>query len=102
MVHEVLVDRGREVGRVTGALEGLAHPLPRAHQRLDADLLLAAREVVVHGAERGVALGDNLFDARRRIALATEQVNGRVEDPVAGVASVGRSGHGEKGSTESM
>ena len=49
VVHEVLVDRGREVGGVAGPLEGLADPLAGAGERLDPDLLLAAREVVVHG-----------------------------------------------------
>ena len=94
--HEVAVDRGREVGGVARPLDGAADALAGTGQRLDADLLLAAGEVVVHGPERGIALGDNLFDPGGRIPLTTHQPDGGVEDPVAGVAGVERPWSREK------
>ena len=46
------------------------------------ELLLAAGEEVVQGPVRGVAGGENRFDARAGVALAAKQVDAGLEDPL--------------------
>ena len=50
---------------------------------LDAELLLAAGEVVVQRAEGGVGVGDDLLEPGARVAVAHEQGGGGVENPLS-------------------
>lgn len=92
-VAQMLGGRGEEVAHAAEEIRsGVDHGVdeqrvqgPRVTDRLHADLLLTAGEMVVDRAEGRLCRGDDLLDAGARVSLAPKQLGAGVDDPVASV-----------------
>jgi len=82
--REEVAHAGDDVGRRVED-RGPEHPvhLARPADDLLAELLLAAREVVVQGAERRLRGGDDLLDPGAGVALDAQQLRAGLDDPLS-------------------